>query len=115
MITLKKITKVTVRVKDWHRGKGGDESRLLTKRGKMCCLGFECLARGFTEEDIRETSLPEDMVDVLYFNERLGSRAIPSLTKLDGSDTKLVKECIYINDDADIDDETRMAKPEWQN
>ncbi len=53
--------KVIVDRSKWLRGEGTVNSMLLRPSdGKMCCLGFVCLALGRTEEDIRELKSPAD-------------------------------------------------------
>jgi hypothetical protein len=43
----------------WLRGEGSERSSLFRPEdGKMCCLGFACLAAGHTEEDIADVSSP---------------------------------------------------------
>jgi hypothetical protein len=46
----------------WLRGEGCFESRLLTHDGKLCCLGFYCLARGFTRKQIFDEAMPMALV-----------------------------------------------------
>lgn len=51
--------KVTVERSRWLRGEGSTASALLREKdGKMCCLGFVCLALGRTEDQIRDKSSP---------------------------------------------------------
>jgi len=55
---IKKL-KVIVDRKRWLRGEGATNSSLLRERdGKMCCLGFACLAAGHTEDEIRGRLIP---------------------------------------------------------
>lgn len=42
----------------WLRGQGSYQSRLLDWDGRMCCLGFDALACGLTNDDIRGISSP---------------------------------------------------------
>lgn len=43
----------------WLRGEGPEGSRLLRPiDGKMCCLGFLCLAKGKTPDEIRDKYSP---------------------------------------------------------
>jgi hypothetical protein len=76
------MLKVEVDRNRWYRGKGGKFSRLLTTEntkygtikdpgyeripkedaGKMCCLGFACLAAGMEEKDIQGMPLPSSVV-----------------------------------------------------
>lgn len=47
--------------KIWWRGQGSPGSLLLRRDGKMCCVGFFCLASGLTKDDIigRATIAPD--------------------------------------------------------
>lgn len=55
---MERIT-VTVERRRWLRGEGSTPSRLLRSTdGKMCCLGFACLALGKTEDEIRDRKSP---------------------------------------------------------
>lgn len=45
---------VTIYRDRWYRGQGSGASKLLRYDGRMCCVGFMCLAGGATEEDILE-------------------------------------------------------------
>lgn len=46
--------KVVVDRARWLRGEGGDDSKLLRRMdGKMCCMGFACIAAGAEPEDIK--------------------------------------------------------------
>ena len=55
--------KVTVDRTKWLRGHGSEVSRLCTIDGKMCCLGFWALAKGFTKEQITNRSTPEELAE----------------------------------------------------
>lgn len=48
--------KVTVKRKDWLRGRG--PSFLRDDTGQMCCLGFVCLALGYTPEGLTGVRTP---------------------------------------------------------
>lgn len=54
---------VVIDRKTWYRGKGEENSRLLSKSGKMCCLGFDALALGFKKCDIREQCTPHETAE----------------------------------------------------
>ena len=54
----KQMIKVTVKRSEWLRGEGAEASRLLRGDGKMCCLGFVCLALGATKEQILNKDSP---------------------------------------------------------
>jgi hypothetical protein len=43
----------------WIRGEGHDRSALLRPDNrKMCCLGFDAISRGYTEEEILDIKTP---------------------------------------------------------
>ena len=45
--------KVAVDRRTWYRGKGSDESMLLTKDGQRCCVGFLCQTLGWKDSQIQ--------------------------------------------------------------
>lgn len=52
--------KLVIDRQKWLRGEGDSLSRLLrSSDGKMCCVGFFCLACGLTERDIRDKGWPD--------------------------------------------------------
>jgi len=61
---------LTIDRKKWWRGKGKEESSLLKKDGRMCCLGFYCRKLGYTKKDIYLKRTPES---VCNFRENLNS------------------------------------------
>lgn len=50
------MTRVEISRAKWLRGTG--DGRLLNSEGKMCCLGFACLAFGATEKEIGLYRMP---------------------------------------------------------
>lgn len=51
--------KLTIDRTKWLRGEGTGNSALLREKdGKMCCVGFYCLALGKTKEEISERKWP---------------------------------------------------------
>lgn len=96
---LKKIKKVVVNCDVWLRGKPG---RLLNDDGDMCCLGFECVQRGFSKKEILNKTSPSEL-----------NRTIPNMTtKLRGyfENNYLIFKCISINDSPIINDSERMSE-----
>lgn len=64
--------KVTIDRSRWYRGQGSEDSRLVTgEERKCCCLGFYCLALGFTEAELIDVSLPSKLYN---YNEPLTLR-----------------------------------------
>lgn len=49
----------------WFRGQGAGESALMRHQedGKMCCMGFVCLAHGYEQEDILHKDYTADLDD----------------------------------------------------
>ncbi len=58
------LTKFIIDRTKWHRGKGTQNSRLLSpSSGKMCCLGFLCKAYGVTDEQMFDIAVPYKLSD----------------------------------------------------
>lgn len=54
--------KLTIDRATWLRGEGENVSRLLRgSDGKKCCLGFYCLAKGYTKEEIYNKASPRQL------------------------------------------------------
>lgn len=53
--------KFVVRREFWYRGNGSEESNLVLRNGKMCCLGFLGLACGIDEELMVGIGSPDDL------------------------------------------------------
>ena len=79
------IDRKTWRTGDYGRNKTGDgDTKLFNNEGYMCCLGFECLRRGFSKEQILNMYGPCDLDD----------------NPLSGQEgEKFVTDAININDD----------------
>lgn len=74
------VLEVVVNRPQWHRGQGGSgygegdnspSALLIPGTGKMCCLGFACIAAGLTPDQIRGKGYP-------YNIEQMTTRARPS-------------------------------------
>lgn len=60
------MEKLTIDRSKWLRGEGAGDSYLLRERdGKMCCLGFWCLVKGLTAEQITGRTTPSQIPNVL--------------------------------------------------
>lgn len=58
-----KVTEFDVKRPQWLRGEGPGSSALLRRLdGKMCCLGFYCLAAGCSRDQIEGVQVPSEMV-----------------------------------------------------
>lgn len=89
----------------WLRGEGSGESYLLRESdGKMCCLGFYCLARGLTAEEIKGIKTPTDVTNPV---------ALVPLVKeceLCGGhvhQTEVCSSMMTVNDDQVVEDDRR--------
>ena len=106
METVEAPQTVVVKRSKWLRG-DPDKSCLRDKQsGKKCCLGFLTLAAGFIARQINGKLQPDDL-----------TKCIKGLTKPENSgdkilpiNTKTCKNMMNINDDKNIDDETREKK-----
>lgn len=85
----------------WRTGSAGEtatgkgDTALLNEEGFMCCLGFECLRRGFTEDEISGQPEPETMI----FNEGFKKDRFGDMVNDSGYNKSWVDEAISINDD----------------
>ena len=58
------IKTLTIDRAKWLRGEDSVDTYLLRQRdGKMCCLGFLCLAAGFSRRDITDVGEPSDIIN----------------------------------------------------
>lgn len=106
---MKKIRKLVIDCSRWIRGRKGGESKLLNENGNMCCLGFECLARGLTENDIRDRTRPCRVSNDI-------NKKIPHMTfenfdlQYNYEDNDLIKKIMRVNDDGTISDSKRIGR-----
>jgi hypothetical protein len=107
---------LTIQRSKWRRGGGNSykvegygPTRLLNDRGYMCCLGFDALACGFTENNIYDRTDPES----LGFKGLATTRPGYAELRLDfksaflPKNTPPVQEAITINDSHHITDDER--------
>jgi len=98
--------KLTIERSKWFRGHGPDHSKLLRADGKMCCLGFYCLALGMTQTHILDVADPNDAMK----NLRLWPRGAWLITKEDGDFRTNSSDChdlMHMNDKFDINQADR--------
>jgi hypothetical protein len=91
---------VVINRKKWFRGYGSEKSRLLQPRkegGKMCCLGFDAIALGFTRQDILGEQSPADVAE-----------GVPGLSSL-GYNTLTCESMMTVNDSQGMSDAEREA------
>ena len=95
----KDVKEFTVKRKNWYRGKGSDESCLITADNKKCCLGFYALSCGLKKSDILKVRTPGE-VDLS------DKKWITFLLEV-GTDSVECDEAMEINDDQNISDKKR--------
>jgi hypothetical protein len=99
---------LTIKKSQWYRGQGGHSSYLRRAvDGKMCCLGFDAIACGLSEEMITQVGYPGDAA--MNYGDELPeeyrkNRLLSNPSEL----TELVSEAIRINDDEYMPDEERI-------
>jgi hypothetical protein len=60
MVPQLEVKKLTIDRETWLRGEGSSNSFLRRAGdGKQCCLGFYCLARGLSAEEITDSTTPD--------------------------------------------------------
>lgn len=102
------MDKLVIDRKKWYRGKGSTESRLLREDGQMCCLGFDMLRRGFTEDQILDAGTPEEVdglegeIDGLVFLQESDDDGTNYY-----SPTETNEELVTVNDDEGVDEADR--------
>ena len=104
--------KVVVERSKWLRGEGWEKSKLLRSTdGKMCCLGFACLAMGATEEQINNMNSPTMVCNMG------GGLELPMLTMVDTDHLGRrlihkdpVSEAMMINDERILSESAREAR-----
>lgn len=109
------MEKLVIDREQWYRGRAKG-SLLRRVDGKMCCLGFDCLRRGLTAEEITCIGTPEELsyrpdlavklvglVDVVtdVFSDE-GERSL-------FSDNEVTLDLVNTNDDPGLAEEEREA------
>lgn len=98
----------------WFRGKGAYHSRLLTSDGKMCCLGFECMARGYTEQQIKDVDAPTRLAfkhpDLASNIDWLVIKGADDSWRFGFVHTPVCKELMEVNDNRELSDEARESR-----
>lgn len=104
---MKEMQKVIVERSYWLRGEGEENSKLLrTEDGKMCCLGFVCLAFGKTEDDIAECEAPSCFSS--HSGRKIGFGT--PLIQEDGSEPQAVVSAMQVNDHRHMDESQRESE-----
>lgn len=111
-----RVTKFTVERSRWFRGKGSTASALMVDGDRMCCLGFLAMRCGLKAHEITGEGDLGTLGEDLPGRMRELSQQLPSLISISRSDDDenlLVKTTnthdliVTVNDDQNIDDETR--------
>lgn len=85
------LLKVVVDRRTWGRGDPSNSALLSSTTGKMCCLGFACLAAGLTKEQIKDRRVPSHIRDLL-------PAALNKLVSAGGLDSTVANLMMYEND-----------------
>jgi hypothetical protein len=59
------MRKLIIKESKWYRGLGSGSRLLVPLDGRMCCLGFDSLACGATEQQILGVTFPSNLVPTL--------------------------------------------------
>lgn len=81
--------KLIIDRKKWNGGAEPSVSKLLTDDGRMCCLGFYCLAVGKTEDEILGRTMP---------NMLMNKKGLELLLDKSGASNDLVLKLSHVND-----------------
>jgi hypothetical protein len=110
--------KLTIQRSKWYRGQDSTESRLLRPDGRMCCLGFYAKALGATDDQIESLHTPAMCLsnpNILPnpFTWGNGGEWLlflpPNAPKTirNHQNSKTCSALMNLNDDREINDETR--------
>ncbi len=88
-------TEYTIDRKTWLRGEGWQNSFLLRKDGKYCCLGQICLQEGVSKENLLGLASPVTLLNTYQINTWLTE------------DTGLMSVAMGINDNDETTDEEK--------
>lgn len=99
----------------WYRGRGSAESRLVrTGDYLMCCLGFCLLQRGFSQGELLDIGSPNEVGSIDRDESGAIDRAKGLIERFDDTldtyETHTTECLINVNDNEDIDEETREAQ-----
>lgn len=113
-----KLTKLVIDRREWLRGTG--DGRLCDDDNKKCCLGFASAKIGFSEDEMRNITVPMRLVsNDLSVNYRLAFPIVKKGKKMFGHNKWLLNSGIensdvfkaeQINDDTSITDKVRESK-----
>lgn len=110
---MNEVNSLTINRAKWFKGAGHHKGQLLTSKGKMCCLGFSCLAFGVPKEQLRYIpmpyQLPEDADIPSWLREKSHKLLSSTLEKImENSSHKIsVTEIGAINDMEELPDSHR--------
>lgn len=119
---VKDVKTFVVDRKKWLRGEGDENSCLLTRGNRMCCLGFYAEACGLDRKVIRNIATPSNAVKVTKGEPTAVDREYrevsrksdvvwkTKLVNISGDDSITCGRMMSVNDDEDITDEVRETK-----
>jgi len=100
----------------WLRGEGSDASRLLRPSdGKMCCLGFACLAAGYAPVNIENKSTVKQVTDMFGRKPNIEPLFIPRhLDEPSKYENWDVYEAFQANDQRYADSDMTLTEEEFE-
>lgn len=98
------MKKLIITRSKWFRGKGSERSALLTRNGKMCCLGFLGLACGLQKKDMRNSGAPSEI------SEELLAKWSKGIIRSNAMDSALGVIMMGINDDPSLKPKYREVR-----
>jgi hypothetical protein len=94
----------------WYRGQPEGSALLREEDGKMCCLGFDCLRRGFTPDRLIGVMVPESIATALEEDNLTRLKGLVSYCECEGGHLQATNTCedlVRVNDDALLDELSR--------
>ncbi len=106
------MKKIRINREIWYRGKGPDDSRLLTQQGEMCCMGQICEQLGVSRRRLLNKHtisqlLTRDQFRVILIKSNR-SKVPSELITLD--DGRIIIDAYVINDDVVTTDAQKEAE-----
>ncbi len=90
-----KTAVLTIILEKWDRGSPYVSKLLTFETGKMCCLGFECIARGIPDRQIKGIVMP---YQVLTTDNSASLEGLACINGEEGRNTEFSKIAAHMND-----------------
>lgn len=100
----------------WLRGESANSYLLREDDGKMCCLGFESLRRGLSEEEITNVEAPQGVGHPEVFDGDLIYMPSNGTTRFPGQPhpTQVCQELMMVNDEELDIEEMNISESEFE-